>query len=259
MIKTVWFDIGGTVHVQDATLVNDAAFAERLYFFLKEHNIETAQTPEQLLSRVDEGAKKYKTFSEQELVELPGDEIWHSFMLGDFDVSLEKLCGLGEKLSYLYDRHRKVITRREGLEHTLQALKEEGFRLGVISNIMSTSFVPRILEEHGIAQYFEFIITSSEYGVRKPRRELFDSAVSLMGVTAHEAAYVGDTISRDVRGARAAGWELMIQIENPRIAQKDIKYLNCGDQPDYMVQSLREIPPILKQFNTERKERGSDS
>ena len=45
MIKAVWFDIGGTVHVQDATLENDMAYAERLYQFLTAHGIETAETP----------------------------------------------------------------------------------------------------------------------------------------------------------------------------------------------------------------------
>lgn len=259
MIKTVWFDIGGTVHVQDATLENDIAFAERLFVFLKERGIETAETPEQLLTHIDIGAKQYKVFSEQELIELPGDDIWCDFMLKDFGVPSEKIRGMGEDLSYMFDRYRKVITPRGGLEDTLKMLTDEGFRLGVISNIMSRTFVPRILAEHGVLQYFEFILTSSEHGVRKPRRDLFDEAIRLMGVTAREAAYVGDTISRDVRGVRAAGWELMIQIENPRIAHKDAKYLACGYQSDYSIKSLEEIPPIVKQYNTERKERGSDS
>jgi putative hydrolase of the HAD superfamily len=258
MIKAVWFDIGGTVHVQDATLENDMAYAERLYQFLTAHGIETAETPRQLLEHIDIGAKAYKSYSEQELIELPSEEIWRDFMLKEFHVASEKLNGLGEDLSYMFDRFRKVITPREGLEETLRILKDGGFRLGVISNIMSRTFVPRILEEHGVAQYFEFIITSSEYRVRKPRRDLFDAAVSLMGITAREAAYVGDTISRDVRGTRAADWEMMIQIENPRISHKDAKYLNCGYQPDYSIRSLMEIPPIVQQFNTERKERRSD-
>lgn len=259
MIKAVWFDIGGTVHVQDATLENDVVYAEMLYRFLTEQGIATTATPGELLEHVDIGAKNYKAFSEQELVELPGDEIWRNFMLKDFNVPPEKICGLGEELSYLYDRRRKVITPREGLEATLRALRDGGFRLGVISNIMSRSFVPRILKEHGVSQYFEFLVTSSEYRVRKPRRDLFDAAVGLMGIKAGEAAYVGDTISRDVRGTRASGWGLMIQIENPRIFHKDAKYLNCGYRPDYSVRCLEEIPPIVQQFNTERKERGSDS
>ena len=88
---------------------------------------------------------------------------------------------------------------------------------------MSTTFVPRILEEHGIAQYFETITMSSVCGIRKPRPEIFEIALNEMRIGKEQAAYVGDTISRDVRGVRNAGWPLMIQIDNPRIYHKDGK------------------------------------
>lgn len=259
MIKAVWFDIGGTVHTQDATPENDAAYADRLHRFLTAHSIETTSDHTQLLAHIDIGANKYKAFSERELIELPSDQIWCDFMLRDFMVSPEKIQGLGEALSYMFDRWRKVITRRAGLEQTLQELRDAGFRLGVISNIMSRTFVPRILAEHGVLDYFEFLVLSSECGVRKPRRDLFDIATNLMGIGADEAAYVGDTISRDVRGVRAAGWKLMIQIDNPRISHKDAKYLDCGYETDYHIRSLEEIPPIAAQFGEGLKERGSDS
>ncbi len=249
MIKAVWFDIGGTVHTQDATPSNDEAYAKRLYDYLTAHGIETTQTPAELLEHINAGAKAYKVRSEEKMAELPGDQIWREFMLKDFSVPASKLDGLGEDLSYMFDRWRKVITRREGLEDTLKQLRDAGYRLGVISNIMSTTFVPRILEEHGVQQYFECILMSSVHGPRKPERGLFDVAKERMGLSEHELAYVGDTISRDVRGVRAAGWEMMIQIENPRVAHKDQKFLDCGYKPDYLIQSLLEIPPIVERFN----------
>lgn len=182
------------------------------------------------------------------------DVIWQKFFLKDFDIPTEKLAGLGEELCYMFDRYRKHIVKREGLKETLEALRQRGYRLGVISNIMSTTFVPRILEEHGIAQYFETITMSSVCGIRKPRPEIFEIALNEMRIGKEQAAYVGDTISRDVRGVRNAGWPLMIQIDNPRIYHKDEKYRGMGYEPDVKIGSLPEVVTAVEQYNRNLKE-----
>ena len=63
-----------------------------------------------------------------------------------------------------------------------------------------------------------------------------------MGLKPSELAYVGDTISRDVRGVRNAGWRMMIQIENPLIAHRDAGLENAGYKPDYLIRDLAEVP-----------------
>ena len=154
----------------------------------------------------------------------------------------------------MFDRWRKHIVKREGLEETLKGLKDAGYRLGVISNIMSTTFVPRILEEHGVRQYFETLTMSSVCGIRKPRADIFDIALKEMGIPKEEAAYVGDTISRDVSGISNAGWPLMIQIDNPRIYHKDEKYRGMGYKADVEIKTLAEILPAVEEFNRKLKE-----
>ena len=52
MIKAVFFDIGGTVHTQDATPESDRDYKERLWRYLEEHGIRTADTPDELLELV---------------------------------------------------------------------------------------------------------------------------------------------------------------------------------------------------------------
>lgn len=254
MIQAVFFDIGGTVHTQDATPESDRDYAQRLWSFLGMHHISTAETPEQLLEHINAGAKAYKSYTEEELIELPQDVIWQKFFLKDFNVPEEKLAGLGEELCYMFDRYRKHIVKREGLEETLEALKQRGYRLGVISNIMSTTFVPRILKEHGVDRYFETLTMSSVCGIRKPRPEIFEVALNDMKIDKSEAAYIGDTISRDVRGVRNAKWPLMIQIDNPRIYHKDEKYRGMGYEPDVKIRTLPEIVPAVEQYNRNLKE-----
>ena len=206
------------------------------------------------IEHINAGAKAYKSYTEQELIELPPDVIWQKFFLKDFDIPEEKLAGLGEELCYMFDRYRKHIVKREGLKETLEALRQRGYRLGVISNIMSTTFVPRILKEHGVDQYFETLTMSSVCGIRKPRPEIFEIALNEMRIGKEQAAYVGDTISRDVRGVRNAGWPLMIQIDNPRIYHKDEKYRGMGYEPDVKIGSLPEVVTAVEQYNRNLKE-----
>ena len=98
MIHAVFFDIGGTVHTQDATPESDRDYIRRLWCFLHMNHIYTAEMPEQLLEHINAGAKAYKSYTEQELIELPPDMIWQKFFLKDFDIPAEKLAGLGEEL-----------------------------------------------------------------------------------------------------------------------------------------------------------------
>ena len=75
MIKAVFFDIGGTVHTQDATPESDRDYKERLWRYLEEHGIRTADTPDELLEHINKGAKAYKAYTEEELIEIPADRI----------------------------------------------------------------------------------------------------------------------------------------------------------------------------------------
>ena len=58
-IQAIFFDIGGTIHVQDATPEQDVRYANLVHELLEEHGIE-AGTAHDLLQKIDCGAKKYK-------------------------------------------------------------------------------------------------------------------------------------------------------------------------------------------------------
>src|SRR5690606_38997929 len=105
-------------------------------------------------------------------------------------------------LSFLYDYSRVKLRLRPRLKETIRALSGEGLALGVISNIISLTFVPRILEEYGIAQYMSCLVLSSATGVRKPDPGIFRIAENELNMRPEELVYVGDTVSRDVIGTR---------------------------------------------------------
>ena len=61
------------------------------------------------------------------------------------------------------------------------------------------------LDQIGIGDLFDHVISASGVGVAKPDRQIFDVAVEAGGADAHETLHVGDHPEVDVVGARNAG------------------------------------------------------
>ena len=93
-----------------------------------------------------------------------------------------------------------------GVKEMLADLRHRGIRTGVISNLgwsghALTARLEAMLPEH----CFEFILTSSEYALRKPNPLLFQVALARAALPASQVWYIGDSIAADVTGARNAG------------------------------------------------------
>lgn len=250
MIKAVLFDLGGTLHVTDSPEGRAIWFAERLLARLSDYGFVLREAPETLAAGLQSRAEEYKRETERSLTEWPSPRIWSEYFLRGYGLTAEELEPFAEELSFLYDYERMRCMRRPNLKSTLETLHRMGIRMGIISNIISCSVVPHFLMEYGIDRYMECVITSSSCGIRKPDAGIFRIAQDCMGLEAEELAYVGDTISRDVRGTRNAGWHTMIQIANPRAAHRDAG-LDAGlYRPDYRISDLSEIPAIIGSINS---------
>jgi len=91
---------------------------------------------------------------------------------------------------------------------TLQKLKELGLRIGLISNTTPKHAHERrpMMEAHGILEFFEVIILSSEIGFEKPHKKIFEIALKEMEIdNPKKAIHVGDCLHADVKGAQNAG------------------------------------------------------
>lgn len=77
------------------------------------------------------------------------------------------------------------------------------YRLGIVSNFYGN--LATVCEEAGIRRLFSVIIDSGRVGYLKPDTRIFRRAVEELGLTPADATFVGDSLSRDMAGARAAG------------------------------------------------------
>lgn len=94
----------------------------------------------------------------------------------------------------------------DGVQEVLVDLQSRGIRMGVISNSsFAGSTLERELRRHGILEYFEFVISSADYGIRKPDALIFEAALRRMEVPAQRAWFAGDNVGYDIVGACGAG------------------------------------------------------
>jgi len=91
----------------------------------------------------------------------------------------------------------------------------------------------------GLEPFFKAIAVSGEYGIGKPKPEIFHHLLGELGVTADEAIMVGNSLERDIAGARNAGIR-SIWIRVPGSEEHD------EVTPDYTISALGEIPAILE-------------
>lgn len=85
----------------------------------------------------------------------------------------------------------------------LKALRERGYRLGVISN--ASHSLPTTLRKAGLSEYFDTVTYSFDVGAEKPDVRIFRRAVAQANASEERCVHVGDSFEADYLGARRAG------------------------------------------------------
>ena len=94
------------------------------------------------------------------------------------------------------------------VEETLREVRAHGVHIGIISN-WDERLRP-LLQDLGLAAWFDSATISCEVGVEKPDAAIFQAALRLSGVPAVETVHIGDSYDEDVRGAEAIGMRAVL-------------------------------------------------
>ncbi len=97
-------------------------------------------------------------------------------------------------------------TLAPGIDNVLRHFNAQGVRCAVLSNaIFLAATLEAELMELGLRPYFEFVMSSAEYCLRKPHPLLFRTAVGRLGLSAQDVWYAGDHWDCDMLGAASIG------------------------------------------------------
>lgn len=111
-----------------------------------------------------------------------------------------------DEIERIYGAHFIDVYPIDQAAEFLEYLHRKGIRTGVISNfVFSGNRLAERLSRLYPANHFEFVISSSDYGIRKPKKLLFEVGITKSHVRPEEIWYIGDKVAVDVVGSQGAG------------------------------------------------------
>ena len=114
------------------------------------------------------------------------------------------------------------------------------YKIGLLTN-GAPDLQREKIEATGLKEYFQSIAVSGEYGIGKPRREIFDRLLEELKVSSEEVVMVGNSLERDIAGARNAGIRsIWIRVPGSEEHAEVI--------PDFTIVALQEVPTVLQQL-----------
>lgn len=232
-IEAILFDMNRTLRIREAHEKTQCAAYARLEELLGNNHVDW----EELAPR----QKTYSNRAQANLIRLSEAEIWSRWILPEYP--LERIEPVATGLTLAWSERKGHTIPMLGAEETLVELKRHGYRLGVISNTMSTLDIPRSLQSFGWDDYFDVVILSSTLKIRKPSPEPFHEAAHRMKLSPQHCAYLSNRISKDIPGCKEAGFALDIIIElssRPRANEQDQAVM-----PDAVILALSELLKIF--------------
>ena len=118
----------------------------------------------------------------------------------------------------------------------LRELATRGLKIGLISN--SHRCLASFERHFSLQGLIAAAISSSEHGYLKPHPSIFESALKLAGVSAHESVMVGDSYPHDVEGARHVGMRGILVQRTSRMSATV-----ASDVP--VIRDLSELPALI--------------
>jgi HAD superfamily hydrolase (TIGR01549 family) len=238
LIKAVIFDyIGTLVNCKGYSMADSE---DNLYSALVAEGFEMQKN--KFLDAYRETHKKYRKIRYEQHREVT-NAIWVS----------EALCNLGfivtaedervkAALNVFFQDFIDTLELRDGAKKLLTQTQAE-CKVGLISNFTHAPVIHKSLRKTRINQYFNAIVVSDEIGWRKPAGQIFQHALTRLGVVASEAVFVGDSPLEDIKGAKDAGLQTIF-VSSQFNDLKDLK--ESKQDPTYIARDLSAVRENLK-------------
>ncbi len=161
------------------------------------------------------------------------------FDLGDTLVAEEDIAN-----KHLWEA---TLEKLPHLDEVLTELKKKGYKLGIITNTVTSQekHVRMALRRIDVEKYFDVIITSVDVGHDKPDERIFMTALRELRVKPKEAVMVGNRISADIVGGNRMGMKTILFKWNRRYPEK---ISSPEEKPSRTIRSLQELPIVLQRI-----------
>ena len=234
-IQTIFFDVGNTLRI----VLPDQEFIDRAEAGLMEL-IGTTESHDALFAKLEERWKAYRKQSKTTLLDASEGELWTQYMLPEYDPNM--IFANAPKLTRLWRDHDGRRVARPDAVATIKELYRRGSTLGIIANTVTETEIPDWMAADGVAQCFKTTILSSKVRLRKPDPDIYHLACRC--IMRRPTAPMWAITRCDVEGTQAAGFGMMIRIDEPDTLNKE-KATGKEFTPDHVITSLSELLDIF--------------
>jgi HAD superfamily hydrolase (TIGR01509 family) len=121
---------------------------------------------------------------------------------GVSDVHMDRVCELRREY------FRCCLVPRPGAVDTLKKLRDDGFKIGLIT--VCSEDIETLWPESEFTGLFDAEIFSSSFGASKPDPRIYLACCEQLGVEPAAAVFVGDGANDELAGARRVGMEAIL-------------------------------------------------
>lgn len=238
------FDLGSTLIYFDGDWPEVYSQADiELVRYLRAAGLEVDS--EKFLEEFRARLEAYHTERESEFIEYTTAYTLRS-LLADLDQSEVPDEVIVSALKAMYRVSQAYWKPEKDAAPTLRKLREQGYRLGIISNAGDDADVQTLVDEAELRHYFEVILSSAALGIRKPHPRIFEIALEALETQPPRTAMIGDTLGADILGANNAG---LFSIWVTRRADVPANQAHADTiKPDAVIPTLGELPDLLKKL-----------
>ena len=169
-----------------------------------------------------------------------------------FRLTLKQLgvgdLALADELNLFLSTRR--LTHMKPMDHVLEVLAKLGSRyhLGIITNGAADLHAD---SQYTLAKHLQLLpliktfVASDTIGFRKPDIRIFRHALNAAGAKPWQAAFIGDSLSKDINGANRAGMTSILFTPTKAHSRVFAPY----EEPDHIIHCISELPDLLGQIN----------
>ena len=196
-LRGILFDYSGTALISDKFNLKAGLVAMCSHFDLK-----SGPDLEEIVNFASELELRFQELRNQAVLEFSFDKLIR-IIIDYFGIRTEKSL---RELEAVYYETAFSYKAAPDIRQFLEQARAAGIRTGIVSNCThSGALLQRKIRKAGIEDLFDFVMSSSDYGIRKQDQLLFDVAIRKLGFQKNEVVFIGDNLDFDIVTAQSAG------------------------------------------------------
>jgi len=235
-IDAIFIDLGNTLRILTKDDQHQAHAREKIAKL-----IGARESPGTLCELIDERYKVYRKWAFQTRMEATEHELWTQWLLPDYPAHL--LSPIATELTFQFRQTMGKRVLQPDARQVIEELDKRGYKLGIISNVITSKEIPDWLEKDDLGKYFKSVVLSSLFRHRKPDPEIYWEAADRIGVPPARCVYVGDNPARDVVGTRKAGFGMVIILMDRLEFEKEPP--SGENMPDVIIYEFKQLLDIF--------------